>query len=171
MMPAMEEAIEQFILYLATERGLSENYQVSTRRSLEEFAKWMASVKKIAAPDGMTLAVITDYLAHCKRRGLSTSSIKLSVVAIKIFFRFLLARDVLKTNPEEYIPLPRAERFLPETLNELQVERLLESISTNQPLGLRDRAMVELLYASGLRISELANARLEIDATAVIEKT
>jgi integrase/recombinase XerD len=68
---------------------------------------------------------------------------------------------VLQADPAEYIPLPRAERFLPETLNELQVERLLESIQTTQPLGLRDRAMVELLYASGLRISELANARLE----------
>jgi integrase/recombinase XerD len=157
----MEQAIEQFILYLATERGLSENYQLSTRRSLEEFAEWLSSVKQVATPAGVTLALITEYLAHCKRRGLSTSSIKLVVVAIKIFFRFLLARDLLQANPAEYIPLPRSERFLPETLNELQVERLLESIPTAQPLGLRDRAMVELLYASGLRISELANARLE----------
>jgi integrase/recombinase XerD len=157
----MEQAIEQFILYLATERGLSENYQLSTRRSLEEFAEWLSSVKQVATPAGVTLALITEYLAHCKRRGLSTSSIKLVVVAIKIFFRFLLARDLLQSNPAEYIPLPRSERFLPETLNELQVERLLESIPTAQPLGLRDRAMVELLYASGLRISELANARLE----------
>jgi integrase/recombinase XerD len=157
----MEEAIEQFILFLATERGLSENYQLSTRRSLEEFAGWLSIIKKITEPGGVRLMAITDYLAHCKKRGLSTSSIKLAVVAIKIFFRFLLARDVLRNDPAEYIPLPRAERYLPETLNELQVEQLLESIPTQQPLGLRDRAMVELLYASGLRISELANARLE----------
>jgi len=157
----MEQAIEQFILYLATERGLSENYQLSTRRSLEEFAGWLSSVKRITAPGEVTQPVITEYLGHCKKRGLSTSSIKLIVVAIKIFHRFLLARDVLQADPAEYIPLPRAERYLPETLNELQVERLLESIPTAQPLGLRDRAMVELLYASGLRISELANARLE----------
>jgi len=157
----MEESIEQFILYLATERGLSENYQLSTRRSLEEFAAWLSSAKHVTAPDAVTLAVITDYLAHCKKRGLSTSSIKLAVVAIKIFFRFLVVRNLLEADPAEYIPLPRAERYLPETLNELQVERLLESISTNQALGPRDRAMVELLYASGLRISELANARLE----------
>jgi integrase/recombinase XerD len=157
----MEESIEQFILFLATERGLSDNYQLSTRRSLEEFTKWLSSVKKVTAADAVTLEAITEYLAHSKRRGLSTSSIKLAVVAIKIFFRFLLARDLLKADPAEYIPLPRAERYLPETLNELQVERLLESIQVNQPLGLRDRAMVELLYASGLRISELANARLE----------
>jgi integrase/recombinase XerD len=157
----MEEAIEQFILYLATERGLSENYQLSTRRSLEEFATWISKTKEITSPEEITQPVISDFLAHCKRRGLSTSSIKLEVVAIKIFFRFLIARDRLKADPAEYIPLPRAERYLPETLNELQVEQLIESIPVNQPLGLRDRAMVELLYASGLRISELANARLE----------
>ena len=157
----MEEAIEQFILYLATERGLSENYQLSTRRSLEEFAKWLAGMKKITTPEGVTQPVITEFLGHCKKRGLATSSIKLEVVAIKIFYRFLMARDRLKADPAEYIPLPRADRYLPETLNELQVERLLESIGVNQRLGLRDRAMVELLYASGLRISELANARLE----------
>jgi integrase/recombinase XerD len=157
----MEEFIDRFILYLATERGLSENYQLSTRRSLEEFAAWLLKAKQIAAPAAVTLPVITDYLAHCKKRGLSTSSIKLAVVAIKIFFRFLIARDLLTADPAEYIPLPRAERYLPETLNELQVERLLDGIQSTQPLGLRDRAMVELLYASGLRISELANARLE----------
>jgi len=157
----MEEFIEQFILYLATERGLSDNYQLSTRRSLEEFTKWLSAAKKITAPEDVTLAAITDYLAHCKKRGLSTSSIKLTVIAIKILFRFLLARDLLKSDPAEYIPLPRADRYLPETLNEIQVERLIESIPTRQALGLRDRAMVELLYASGLRTSELAGARLE----------
>ena len=64
-------------------------------------------------------------------------------------------------DPTEALSLPRIERFLPETLNELQVEQLLESVDCNAPLGLRDRAMLELLYASGLRISELAGAKLE----------
>ncbi len=157
----MEEAIEQFILHLATERGLSANYQLSTRRSLEEFAAWFARERQVAGPEGVEPAAITEYLAHCKRRGLSASSIKLVVVAIKIFFRFLAARGRLKSDPAEHMPLPRTERRLPETLNELQVERLIESIPAREPLGLRDRAMVELLYASGLRISELVNARLE----------
>ena len=66
-----------------------------------------------------------------------------------------------RRDPTETLTLPRIERYLPETLNELQVEQLIESIDTTQPRGLRDRAIIELLYASGLRISELANARLE----------
>src|SRR5204862_4962585 len=82
-------------------------------------------------------------------------------VAIKIFFRFLAGRGVIERDPSEALALPRIERYLPETLNELQVEQLLEKIDTKTPHGLRDRAMIELLYASGLRVSELANARLE----------
>ena len=157
----METEIEQFILHLATERGLSENYQLSTRRSLEEFAAWLSRAKKITDPSGVALAHISEYLAHRKKGGLAAASIKLIVVAIKIFFRFLHLRKRLEKDPAEVLPLPRIERYLPETLNELQVEQLLDAIPLNHPLGLRDRAITELLYASGLRISELAQARLE----------
>jgi integrase/recombinase XerD len=80
---------------------------------------------------------------------------------LKIFFRFLTAKAIIDRDPSEALALPRIERYLPETLNELQVEQLLERIDTKALHGLRDRAMIELLYASGLRISELAGARLE----------
>ena len=157
----MEQAIESFIRYLAVERGLSENYQLSTHRSLTEFAAWCAKKDKIEDPRKVTLALISEYLAERKRGGLSASSIKLIVVALKIFFRFLVAKDRVDRNPTEALALPRIERYLPETLNELQTEQLIESIDAKAPFGLRDRAILELLYASGLRISELANARLE----------
>lgn len=157
----MQTAIDGFILYLATERGLSDNYQLSTRRSLEEFAEWLARTKQIVEPAEVVLPVITEYLAFRKRGGLAAASIKLIVVALKIFFRFLAIRKQIPRDPAEVLPLPHVERFLPETLNEMEVERLLDSIQTDGPFGLRDLAMVELLYASGLRISELANARLE----------
>src|SRR4029077_14179988 len=157
----MEDSIDAFIRFLAVERGLSENYQLSTDRSLSEFAQWCSVKKKITHPRSVTLPVMSEYLAERKRAGLSASSIKLVVVALKIFFRFLVSRGILTRNPTEALALPRIERYLPETLNELQVEQLIDSIETKAPLGLRDRAMVELLYASGLRISELASARLE----------
>ena len=157
----MEQAIESFIRFLAVERGLSENYQLSTQRSLTEFANWCVSKKRIDNLRGVTLPLISEYLGDRKRAGLSASSIKLIVVALKIFFRFLAGKRAIDRNPAEALTLPRIERYLPETLNELQVEHLIENIDTKVSLGLRDRAMVELLYASGLRISELANARLE----------
>ena len=175
----MRAEIEDFILYLATERGLSESYQLSTRLSLEGFSCWLerkkigeAVVKQLldagepipeidVRVSEIPLQDISDYLAHKKRLGLSPSSIKLVVVAIKIFFRWLLQRERISKSPADVIPLPRIERYLPETLNELQVERLLDGISAGAARALRDRAILELLYASGLRVSELVNARLE----------
>lgn len=179
----MRAAIEDFILYLATERGLSDNYQISTRLSLEGFAHWLERRKLVAAmgeaaldqllksgaeppsveiaPPDVTYQQIGEYLAHKKRLGLSSASIKLIVVALKIFFRWLLARGRTKTDVAEVLPLPRTERYLPETMNELQVDHLLEGIAVDAPRGLRDRAILELLYASGLRVSELVNLTLE----------
>src|SRR5216110_159336 len=157
----MEDAIESFIRFLAIERGLSENYQLSTQRSLSEFTRWCAAKEKIEHPRSVTLPAISKYLADRKRSGLSASSVKLIVVALKIFFRFLAGKGKIDRDPTEALALSRIERYLPETLNELQVEQFLEKIDTKAVHGLRDRAMIELLYASGLRISELANARLE----------
>jgi len=157
----MREEIDGFILFLATERGLSENYQISTRTSLEDFEEWLSRAKHITRPGEVTHDHIGDFLAFRKKGGLAAASIKLIVVAIKIFFRFLHGRKMIGRDPAEVLPMPRIERYLPETLNEIQVEQLLNAIPVKQPLGLRDRAMVELLYASGLRVSELTNARLE----------
>jgi integrase/recombinase XerD len=157
----VQEEIEAFIRFLAVERGLSQNYQLSTARSLGEFAAWCAERKAITQPRDVGLPLISEYLAERKRGGLAAASIKLVVVALKIFFRFATARGFVVKDPTASLTLPRIERSLPETLNEIQVEQLLDSIDANAPLGLRDRAMLELLYASGLRISELAGAKLE----------
>jgi integrase/recombinase XerD len=170
----VESAIESFIRYLAVERGLSDNYQLSTQRSLSDFASWCATKTRGQRTEirgqpqrgktawrAVTLPMMSEYLAEKKKAGLSAASIKLIVVALKIFFRFLAGKGEITRDPTEALSLPRIERYLPETLNELQVEQLLNGINTKVPLGLRDRAMIELLYASGLRISELANSRLE----------
>ncbi len=156
----MEAEIDAFIAYLAVERGLSTNYQLSTQRSLTEFGQW-CNRHEVDGVGAVTIDHITQFLGERKRGGLAAASIKVIVVALKIFFRFLLAKKVVARDPTETLSLPRIERYLPETLNEMQVEQLLENINTAAPLGLRDRAMIELLYASGLRISELAGARLE----------
>src|SRR5215467_7527483 len=102
----MEHSIDAFIRFLAVERGLSENYQLSTQRSLSEFAQWCGSKKKITHPRGVTLAVMSEYLADRKRGGLSASSIKLIVVALKIFFRFLAGKGTIERDPTEALALP-----------------------------------------------------------------
>lgn len=157
----MEEFIDQFLLYLATERGLSTNYQLSTQRSLETFAKWLSGVARISALDDVKPGHFAEYLTWRKRAGLAAASIKLEAIALRVFFRFLLARKILSSNPAENLSVPRIEKYLPETLDTSAIKRLLESIREADTFGLRDRAMLELLYASGLRISELCNVRLE----------
>lgn len=156
----MTGEIDAFLLFLATERGLSDNYQLSTRRSLETFAAWVAaqSITDLAAVEAGHLS---DFLAHRKRAGLAAASIKAEAVALRIFFRFLVARKFLARDPAEFISIPRIERYLPDTLNVPDVERLLAAVGETDPLALRNRAIFELLYASGLRISELCNVRLE----------
>ena len=113
----MENSIDAFIRFLAIERGLSENYQLSTQRSLTEFVRWCGANKKITHARNVTLPVMSEYLADRKRAGLSASSIKLVVVALKLFFRFLAAKGIVERDPTEALALPRIERYLPETLD------------------------------------------------------
>lgn len=153
----MAEEIEQFLMYLGAERGLSESYQLTVQRSLESFAEW----SRADSWREITPQRITDFLAFRKRSGLQAASIRLDAVALRIFFRFLAARHGWQENPAETLSLPRPEKHLPETLGTENVKRLIEGILPSDPQGLRDRAMLELLYSSGLRVSELCAARIE----------
>jgi integrase/recombinase XerD len=157
----MTGEIDEFLMYLATERGLSTNYQLSVQRALEGFSEWLTKHASLNEWHAVEPPQITDFLVFRKRGGLQASSVRLEAVAIRVFFRFLAARKGWKSNPAETLSLPRPEKTLPETLNVNQVEKLLGSIGTGDPLGLRDRAIFELLYSSGLRVSELCGARLE----------
>jgi integrase/recombinase XerD len=153
--------IDHFILHLATERGLSDNYQLSTRASLELFASWAADKKRAAAWSEVMPEAIGDFLGWRKKGGAAAATIKLHAVALRILFRFLVQRKMLERDPTEFLGVPKIERYLPETLSEPEIARLLSAAGGKTPLEIRDRAIVELLYASGLRVSELCGARLE----------
>ena len=156
-------ALESFIRHLATERGLSDKYQFNTRRALEHFFAWLADRHGVTDAADIAPAHLSAYLDHRKRAGLAAGSIKISIVAIKIFLRHLHAHALIPTDAAETLTLPRLERYLPETLNEIDIERLLAGTpaESGEPLVVRDRAILELLYASGLRAAELVGARLE----------
>lgn len=151
--------IEEFIAFLATERGLSTNYQVGVQTVLERFcAARSASGGRI---EGTTPGDLTNYLASRKQAGLEASSIRFEAVALRIFFRYLAARHGWTANPAEHLALPRTGLKLPGTLPAEDIRRLIEGIAGDTPLALRDRALFELLYASGLRVSEACTLRLE----------
>ena len=157
----MPQDIEEFLMYLATERGLSESYQLLVQRSLETFSAWLEKHTSTREWQKVEPQQITDFLIHRKRSGLQASSVRIDAVAVRIFFRFLVTRRRWAENPAETLHLPRPEKHLPEALNVDEVQKLIESIGPADPLGLRDRAIFELLYSSGLRVSELCDARLE----------
>ncbi len=158
----MQADIDRFLLYLATEAGLSTNYQLSNQRSLESFLQWAQRHKKATTVQEVTERHITEFLSHEKLRGLGASSLRLEVIALKRWFRFLVARRFLPKDPSDGILAPRLRRELPPTLATQEVTTLLESAGGNAPLERRDRAILELLYGSGLRVSELTNAKLEL---------
>jgi len=157
----MSSDIDDFLMYLATERGLSESYQVLVQRSLDAFSGWIEKNTSVREWRAIEPQQITDFLLFRKRSGRQASSVRIDAVAIRILFRFLVSRRGWKSNPAETLALPRPEKHLPETLRVEQMEKLLTSVGAGDPLGLRDRAMLELLYSSGLRVSELCDARLE----------
>lgn len=157
----MLNLVDSFILYLATERGLSTSYQLLVRGVLEAFSSWLNENTAVREVAGVTTVHLTDYLGARKKTGLAASSARVELIALKIFFRWLNARKFREGDPAEPILPPRQEQHLPDTMNESEVLILLESVKGTAPLDRRDRAILELFYASGLRLSELVNAKLE----------
>ena len=156
----MEAASDSFIRYLATERGLAGAYQLSVRQTLDALAKWLEK-KQVPLRD-VGADELSAFLSQRKKAGLQAASLRIATVHLKIFFRWLALQGRLEMDPAEPLLAPRPDQSLPATLHAREVERLLESIDPGVPLGRRDRTMLELFYASGLRLSELCGLRLEM---------
>ena len=156
----MEAACDSFIRYLATERGLSEAYQLSVRQTLDALAGWMKIRAKPLRDVGTD--ELAAFLSERKKGGLNAASLRITTVHLKVFFRWLAIKGKLEMDPAEPLLAPRPDQTLPETLHAQEVAKLLDSVDPSVPLGRRDRAILELFYASGLRLSELCKLRLEM---------
>ena len=151
---------EHFLLYLAAECGLSVNYRESVRRSLNRFFDWCES--RSLGVESITEPLLAEYRRQLHDEGLALSSCRIAMVHLRRLFRYLKSRGKLPTNPAELIPGGVISRNIPETLAADAVSRLLEGIDpADIPYGARDRAMLEMLYGSGLRVSELVNLRAD----------
>ena len=155
----METEAEGFILYLATERGLSSAYQLSVQQTLDALAAYLG--KRSLRLTDVGTDELSSFLAERKAAGLAASSLRIATVHLKVFFRWLAGRGKLPMDPAEPLLSPRPEKSLPETLHSADIRKLLESIDPSQPLARRDLAILELFYSSGLRLSEICSARLE----------
>ena len=155
----MEKETDAFIRFLATERGLSDAYQLSVRQTLDALAHWLN--KHNTALRDVGTDELAAFLTERRQHGLSAASLRIATVHLKVFFRWLAGRGLMEMDPAEPLLAPRPDQTLPETLHSADVSRLLESIDPTAPLGRRDRAILELFYAAGLRLSELCRLRLE----------
>ena len=160
----IDAAIDRFIVFLATERGLSVNYQILVRRQLEDFYAWLKSSHTATAQPGLAdirLEHLTGFMGARKDGGLSLASLRLVAIALRIFFRHLTALQLIPADPAALLEPPKAKQSLPDTLGQAQVAYFLDSIPAQNVLDWRDRAIAELLYSSGLRVAELVDARVE----------
>jgi integrase/recombinase XerD len=158
----MDNVIENCLAYLATEKSHAERTQLLNRMALESFAKWLRAQKGEVTPDRLTFDHFQDFLREQKRaRHLAPASTKILVVALKHLARFLRMEGILSQDIGQLLEIPASTRFLPETLTEAEVTQLLQTPFPETPFGYRDRAILEVLYASGLRIAELTTLRLE----------
>ena len=156
----MRFLLDQFMDYLALERGLSANTRKAYAHDLTEFLAFLsrrgrAGIQEVVRRD------ILDFLMESKQKGLAPPSLARRLVAIKVFFRHLAREGLLATNVADAMDSPRLWKILPPTLSVAEVDRLLAAPDPATVRGLRDRAILETFYATGLRVSELAALTLE----------
>jgi integrase/recombinase XerD len=156
----METFLDLFLNYLVVEKGLSRNTLDAYGRDLGRYLEFLAQAS-IASPDQVTPALVLRFLAQLKEQGLAPRSRARTLVALRTFHRFLLQEGYARANPAARVEAPKSLQPLPHTLSPLEVERLLQAPSGDKPLALRDRAMLEILYATGLRVSELVGLKQE----------
>ena len=162
----MRNEIGEFLDYLTYERNVSTNTIGAYRDDLESFVGFLCTDYFTMARDQVELGridhlAVRSYLAHLSRRKLSRASIARHLSALRSFFKYLVREGVVEANPARTVSSPKREKHLPSVMQPADVALLLEQPDVSTPLGLRDAAWMELLYASGLRISELTG--IDID--------
>lgn len=151
--------LDRFVVYLQTERRSSvrtvEEYQKDIFGGIDFFTKCLKIQDESLKPEQITPVLMRRYLSYLTGRGLSRNSLLRKLAAWRTFFRFLCREGVTKDNPLRKIASPRRQARLPRVLYPAEIKRLVEAPRASDPLRMRDRAMLEILYAAGIRISEM----------------
>ncbi len=159
MKPQADAQLERFLDALWLEAGLSRNTLSAYRSDLEGFESWLRT--QHAVPGTATRAQLQNYLATCVGRGSRPRTTARLLSSLRRFYQYLLREQLITEDPTALIESPKLGRPLPKSLTEEQVERLLQAPNAKTALGLRDRAMLETLYATGLRVSELVGLAVQ----------
>ena len=151
--------IDDFLKYIASEKGLAQNTVESYRRDAQAFSRYL---NEIGIDDFKNVSEhhIITFLGRLRAQQYATSSISRELIALKVMFRFLKRENIVPSNVTFYLETPKLWQLIPEVLNSDEVERLLAQPDLETPAGIRDKAILEILYASGLRVSELCGLQI-----------
>jgi len=168
-------AIKGFHAYLKLEKGLSENSIEAYSRDIGKLQQFAYTRPNGLKPDAFTLNDLRQFINWINELGMIPASQARILSGIKSFYKYLLAEDIIKNNPAELLESPKKQRKLPDTLSYQDINKLIEAIDLSKPDGTRNKAIIEVLYSCGLRVSELtdlklSNLYLEIEFVKVIGK-
>jgi len=150
----MEALVQKFINFLERDKGLSLNTLQSYRRDIEQYLSYLNSIN-LKNVSGTNKTTIIAYLLHLKKIGRATSTISRNLASIRSFYQYIAKNKLIEQDPTAELESPKVEKKLPQILSTSEVELLLEQPKCIDLKGYRDKAMLELLYATGIRVSEL----------------
>ena len=156
----MESLIQEFIDYLGHEKGLASNTLESYSRDLKQYYGFLSGDSSLSL-ENASQSTIVAYLMDLRKQGKATATIARRLAALKAFYQFLVKENYVESDPTGELSSPKLERKLPKVLTVEEVERLLAQPDFSTPAGKRDKAMLELLYATGIRVSELVNLNVQ----------
>lgn len=156
----MQEHLQEYRIYLRGILNLSKSTTNSYYNDVAHYLEFLKKYRGIVDVNEITVDDIKSYLASLKKKHLKESSVSRKITSIKSFHKFLSTERILNKNVASFIQGPKRSKKLPIVMSIEEVTQLLESINGNDPTSIRDRAMIELAYASGLRVSELVNLKL-----------
>ncbi len=151
------DLIKEYLTYIQVEKGLARHTLDSYRRDLERLEHWAVTAKTPVAE--LQRPALRKWIAELSREGLAPSSVARAVSAARGFFRFLMLDGHIKYHPAEDLDTPQKFSYLPKFLTEEEIDRLFAAPNIATEEGIRDRAMLELMYAAGLRVSELVSLK------------
>jgi integrase/recombinase XerD len=157
----MDEQLKDFMHYLIVEKGLAKNTIVSYERDLKSYLHYIKTIESLQSLNDVQRVHIVHFLSFLKEQGKSSKTLARHIASVRAFHQFLLRDKATEQDPSVLIDTPKQQRLLPKVLSLREVEVLLDSPSPKDHYGIRDKAMLELLYATGIRVSELIGLNLD----------
>ena len=161
-MPAFKSELSRYLQFIKVEKGLAKNSSVSYKNDLDRYLSFLQNELKINDLSGVTLQHIEQYLEELSDLGLSAGTIARNISSIRSFHEFAIVENLAEANPSELVELPKKAQKLPEVLDPEEVSSIIDQADRTDFAGIRDAAILETLYATGMRVSELTDLELNM---------